>query len=219
MAGEQVRNEKKKETGSQQQVKPGLFIVFEGIDGCGKSTQVELLARKLRRRGKRVLTLSEPTAGQWGQKIRDLARDKNSLSPADELELFIKDRKEDIKYNIRPALQSGQIVILDRYFYSTLAYQGARGLALEEIRARHRKFAVRPDIAFILDVPVSLALKRIASRPVIYKHFEDQDYLQKVRKIFLALKDSECCFLDGCRPPAAISRQIWQILTRKFPEL
>jgi len=197
----------------------GLFIVFEGIDGCGKSTQVELLADKLRRRGKQVVTLSEPTAGRWGQKIRDSARTKGSLSPAEELELFIRDRKEDIKNNIKPALEAGQIVILDRYFYSTLAYQGARGLDMNEIRAKHDKFVIRPDIVFILDVPVSQALKRIAGRPVIYSLFEDPDYLQKVRKNFLKLKDSECYLLDGRQPPEDISRQVWQILTRRFPWL
>ncbi|HOP60015.1 MAG TPA: dTMP kinase [Candidatus Saccharicenans sp.] len=197
----------------------GLFIVFEGIDGCGKSTQVELLADKLRRRGKQVVTLSEPTAGRWGQKIRDSARTKGSLSPAEELELFIRDRKEDIKNNIKPALEAGQIVILDRYFYSTLAYQGARGLDMNEIRAKHDKFVIRPDIVFILDVPVSQALKRIAGRPVIYSLFEDYDYLQKVRKNFLKLKDSECYLLDGRQPPEDISRQVWQILTRRFPWL
>lgn len=197
----------------------GLFIVFEGIDGCGKSTQVELLAKRLRRRGKKVVTLSEPTAGCWGQKIRALALTKGSLSPAKELELFIKDRKEDIKNNIKPALQAGQIVILDRYFYSTLAYQGARGLDMDEIRAKHDKFVIRPDIVFILDVPVSQALKRIASRPVIYGLFEDRDYLKKVRKKFLKLKDPECYLLDGRRPPEAIGRQVWQILIRRFPWL
>jgi dTMP kinase len=121
-----MKRNQKKELLLPSAGKPGLFIVLEGIDGCGKSTQVELLAKRLSRRGKKVVTLSEPTAGRWGQKIREAARHKDSLSPAEELELFIKDRKEDIKNNIKPALESGQIVILDRYFYSTLAYQGAR---------------------------------------------------------------------------------------------
>ncbi len=217
--GPEMKKKQEKEPFFPSARQPGLFIVFEGIDGCGKSTQVELLATRLRRRGEKVITLSEPTAGRWGQKIKEAARQKDSLSPAEELELFIKDRKEDIRNNIKPALESGQIVVLDRYFYSTLAYQGARGLAQDEIRSKHKQFILKPDIVFIIDVPVSLALKRIAGRPVIYRLFEDRYYLQKVRKNFLSLKDPECCFLDGRQPPGVISRQIWRILTRKFPWL
>jgi len=213
------KEQKKRLTLKKPSSARALFIVFEGIDGCGKSTQVELLADKLRRRGKQVVTLSEPTSGRWGKKIRNSARTKGALSPPEELELFIRDRKEDIKNNIKPALEAGQIVILDRYFYSTLAYQGARGLDMNEIRAKHDKFVIKPDIVFILDVPVSQALKRIASRPVIYSLFEDPDYLQKVRKNFLKLKDSECYLLDGRQLPEDISRQVWQILTRRFPWL
>ena len=215
----EMKKKQEKEPFSWPAVKPGLFIVFEGIDGCGKSTQVELLAKRLRRRREKVVTLSEPTAGRWGQKIREAARHQDSLSPAQELELFIKDRKEDIKNNIKPARESGQIVILDRYFYSTLAYQGARGLDPDEIRSKHKQFVLRPNIVFILDVPVTVALKRIASRPVIYRLFEDRYYLQKVRKNFLSLKDPECCLLDGRQPPEVISRRIWRILTRRFPWL
>jgi len=86
--------------------------------------------------------------------------------------------------NIRPALKEGRTVILDRYYYSTLAYQGARGLPLQEIRRRHRRFAIVPDLVLILDVPVSTGLRRIKDRPIIYGHFEEKEYLKKVRKIF-----------------------------------
>lgn len=197
----------------------GLFIVLEGIDGSGKSTQVELLARRLRRRGLEVVTLREPTNGKWGQKIRELSRTSGSVTPEEELELFIRDRKENVIRNIRPALKAGKTVILDRYYYSTLAYQGARGLPLEEILRRHRRFAVVPDLVFILDVPVSTGLRRIKDRPVIYGHFEEKEYLKKVRKIFLSFRDPQCLVVDGRPAPAVIHRKIWSLLLKKFPGL
>ncbi|MDI6699542.1 MAG: dTMP kinase [Candidatus Saccharicenans sp.] len=203
----------------EKQKEKGLFIVFEGIDGSGKSTQVELLARRLRRRGLEVVTLREPTQGKWGQKIRELSRTSGSVSPEKELELFISDRKENVARNIKPALVGGKTVILDRYYYSTLAYQGARGLPLEEIRRRHRRFAVVPDLVFILDVPVSTGLRRIKDRPVIYGHFEEKEYLKKVRKIFLSFRDPECLVVDGRPEATAIHRKIWSLLLKKFPRL
>ncbi|MCR4396070.1 MAG: dTMP kinase [Candidatus Saccharicenans sp.] len=200
-------------------LRQGLFLVIEGIDGSGKSTQVELLARRLRRRGLQVVTLREPTQGKWGRRIRELSKTSGSIRPEEELELFIRDRKENVARNIKPALEAGRTVILDRYFYSTLAYQGARGLPLEEIRRRHQKFALVPDLVFILDVPASTGLRRIKDRPIIYGHFEEKDYLQKVRKIFLSFRDPEVVVVDG-RPPAdVIHRKIWSLLLKKFPQL
>jgi dTMP kinase len=203
----------------EKKFKRGLLIVFEGIDGCGKSTQAEILSKKLQRKGIAVLTLREPSSGNWGTKIRELAREKGSISAKKELELFLKDRKENISQNILPALKSGKIVILDRYYYSTLAYQGAKGIPLEEIRARHRNFLVKPDICFLLDIPVSLGLRRIKDRPVIYHLFEDRDYLKKVRKIFLALNDPEIVIIDGRQPVRKISQKIWATLKKRFPHI
>lgn len=197
----------------------GMFLVMEGIDGSGKSTQVELLADRLRRRGLQVVTLREPTQGKWGRKIRELSRTGGSIKPGEELELFIRDRRENVTRNIKPALEAGKIVILDRYYFSTLAYQGARGLPLEEIRRRHQKFAIVPDLVFILDVPVRTGLSRIKDRPVIYSLFEEKEYLKKVRKIFLSLRDPEVLVVDGRLPAVVVHRKIWSFLLKKFPRL
>lgn len=195
------------------------MIVFEGVDGSGKSTQVELLARKLSKKGLEFVTLREPTKGKWGVKIRELSKSQDSIAPEEELELFVKDRKENVRQNILPALKAGQVVILDRYYYSTLAYQGARGISSEKIRQQHKSFAPRPDIVFILDVPVGLGLRRIIGRPIIYRLFEDRNYLRKVRQIFLHLDDPECVILDGRLPAQEIARKVWRILKDRFPFL
>ena len=91
----------------------GLLIVFEGIDGAGKTTQVRLLDERLRRAGYDVVCLKEPTEGPWGQKLRQLAQHgRQQVSPATELEWFLQDRREDVEHNIQPALARGQIVVL-----------------------------------------------------------------------------------------------------------
>ena len=103
-----------------------MLIVFEGIDGTGKSTQVRLLAQALEERGLTVVTSREPTDGPFGQKLR-LSMITGRLSPEEELALFHEDRRDHVEHLILPALEAGKVVILDRYFFSTMAYQGARG--------------------------------------------------------------------------------------------
>lgn len=105
----------------------GKLIAFEGIDGTGKSTQLKLLATFLRQRGQLVLETKEPTDGPVGQQIRALFHNRKSLSLDEELELFIEDRRMHVLQHILPALEQGAFVLTDRYYYSTAAYQGARG--------------------------------------------------------------------------------------------
>lgn len=105
----------------------GLLIVFEGIDGTGKSTQMSLLARYLREKGFAVIETREPTNGQFGQQIRALYTNRSGVSPEQELELFLADRREHVDNVLTPALQEGKIVLCDRYFLSTAAYQGVIG--------------------------------------------------------------------------------------------
>ena len=125
-------------------IKKGTFIVFEGIDGTGKSTQIKLLANTLVKLGHKVVLTREPTEGVYGQKIRALYQNRSAVSASEELELFIKDRREHIESVIKPALEAGNVVLCDRYFLSTAAYQGGAGCDPETIFARHR-FAPEPD--------------------------------------------------------------------------
>src|SRR4051794_35061604 len=104
----------------------GIFIVVDGIDGAGKTTQVQLIGDALEAAGEVVVRSKEPTNGPWGQKLRASAA--NGRLPLDaELRAFVEDRKEHVASVIRPAMDDGKIVIVDRYFYSTIAYQGSRG--------------------------------------------------------------------------------------------
>ena len=165
-----------------------MLIAVEGIDGSGKTTIVRFLEQELKKRGYDVATFKEPTGSEWGKKIRQAFRDR-SLKPEDELELFLKDREWNVKHNILPALKAGKIVIMDRYYYSTIAYQGALGIDLNYIRQLNEKFP-KPDLVIILDINPETALKRIKKRGDKPNRFEDVEYLKKVREIFLSLKDN-----------------------------
>ncbi|WP_035614343.1 dTMP kinase [Haloferula sp. BvORR071] len=166
----------------------GLFIVLEGIDGTGKSTQTQLLAEWFRTQGREVVASREPTDGPWGRQIRATAA-TGRLSPDEELELFLKDRRQHVEELISPALAAGKVVILDRYYFSTMAYQGSRGFDPLAIRAKNEAFAPKPDLLMILDLDVDTALSRIGARGDTANEFEKRDSLARCREIFLALKE------------------------------
>ncbi len=166
----------------------GRLIVFEGIDGTGKSTQLRLLWHYLEARGNRVVATREPTDGAYGRKIRSLYRSRSTLSPEEELALFINDRCEHVTSVLAPALADGRIVLCDRYFLSTAAYQGAVGLDPELIIARNG-FAPPPDLALIFELEPQEAVRRITEhRGELPNDFEQLDYLQKVDTVFRSMR-------------------------------
>ena len=174
-------------------MKNSLFIVIEGIDGSGKSEIVKMLHNYLFSRSKkyRILTTREPTNGTYGSRIRQMLRDEKDpkSSKSRLMELFIKDRDEHLNKSILPFLsnsseQEVNIVICDRYYYSTIAFQGAQGLDIKGIIAENKKFT-KPDIAFILDVEPSIALERIKSREK--EKFEQLSFMKNIRENFLRL--------------------------------
>jgi len=166
----------------------GKLIVIEGIDGTGKSTQAAMMADALRKEGHEVIQSFEPTNGTWGSKLRESAT-TGRLSIEEELDYFIRDRREHVEQVITPTIHGGGIVILDRYYFSTMAYQGARGIDPTEIRVQNEAFAPRPDILIILDLPVDIALERIGVRDGEANEFEKRESLQFCRDLFLSLKD------------------------------
>jgi dTMP kinase len=163
-----------------------MFIVIEGIDGTGKSTQAQQLAGWLREQGREVIVDYEPTLGVHGKKLRD-SFVNGRLAPEEELELFLADRHEHVEQVIAPALAAGKTVILDRYYFSNMAYQGAIGFDPAEIRRQNEAFAPVPDLLFILDLDVDTALSRIGGRGDTANEFEKRENLERCREIFLSL--------------------------------
>ena len=163
----------------------GLLIVFEGIDGSGKSTQCRMLADLLNKKGIANISLAEPTRGKWGMKIRQLlTKGRNGISSNEELEWFMNDRREDVKQNIEPALKAGKVVLMDRYYFSTAAYQGALGFDPEKIRVDNERFAPIPDRVLIFYNSPEKSLERIESSREEKSAFEKRDYLIEVQTIF-----------------------------------
>lgn len=165
----------------------GKLIVIEGIDGTGKSTQAQRLGAWLTTLGREVILSREPTNGPWGKKLRD-SMTTGRLAPEDEMECFLNDRREHVRDLIAPSLAAGKIVILDRYYFSNMAYQGARGFDPQDIRRENEAFAPVPDLLLIMDLSVGAALARIGARGDIANEFEKRENLVRCREIFLSLQ-------------------------------
>jgi len=191
-------------------LREGLFIVFEGLDGAGKTTQIDLLAMALRQEGYTVICLKEPTDGPWGQKIRQSTRQgQRPVDPADELTWFLEDRRQDVEQNIRPALMQGWIVILDRYYFSTMAYQGALGYDPDEIRHCNEAFAPPPHLLFLLEIDPSQGLQRVQQARQL-DGFEQLDYLQQVEAIFTAMNFPYLRRIAASDDIEMVQAYIWQ---------
>jgi dTMP kinase len=163
--------------------------------------------------GEEVVTSKEPTNGPWGRKIRESAA-TGRLPLEEELEAFIQDRTEHVASTISPALKKGAIVILDRYFYSTIAYQGARGAQIEALDEHMRRIAPVPDVVYILDVDPELALSRIRVRDSTPNEFEKVESLREVRSVFKRLLDYDDRLweIDGAAPIELVQRGLLQHL-------
>ena len=174
----------------------GILIAFEGIDGTGKSTQCRMLGEFLNGKGIANISFAEPTKGEWGLKIRHLlSQGRNGVSPEEELEWFLNDRKEDVELNINPALKAGKVVLMDRYYYSTAAYQGALGFDPQKIRKDNEKFAPLPDRVLIFHNSPEKSLQRIEISREKKSAFEKRDYLIDVQNIFKSFSGSTVRFI------------------------
>lgn len=165
-----------------------MFVVFEGIDGAGKTSQVRRLVNEMQEARRFVVKLLEPTHGQYGSEIRTRAQHGPLMTPQEELDLFLKDRRENVEQNILPALAAGKDVVQDRYYYSTAAYQTARpglGLTPASVVDMH-DWAPRPDLVILLDLPVEVSLLRLDKRGSLTV-FEREAFQRLVRAGYLEL--------------------------------
>ncbi len=172
-----------------------MLFVLEGVDGAGKTAVCDQLVDILSNEGHEVVRLREPTnENEWGREIRARSP-KGELTPQEELELFIRDREWNVRNRIQPALESGSLVLMDRYFFATGAYQSAStGLHWKDILRRNREeiSAPEPNIVFILDVPVDIGLRRVSERKgSLNEQFEQYDRLLKVRNAYLEMMEDD----------------------------
>jgi len=212
----------------------GLFITFEGAEGCGKSTQVELLARQLRALGHRVRTLREPGGTPIGEEIRHTlkhSQQNDAMTSEAELLLMNASRAQLVREIIRPALAAGEIVLCDRFFDSTTAYQGyGRELDLKMVKAVI-DIAVgetRPDLTLLLTVPREISELRRAVRqstlPFMRDRIEesDQKFFARVDEGFKAIAAAEqnrVRLVDGSAPMEIVCAKIWEIVRPLVPKV
>jgi dTMP kinase len=205
----------------------GRFITFEGGEGAGKSTQVRILAERLRAAGLEVVATREPGGSPGAEAIRELLvnGDPDRWSAMSETLLMYAARRDHIERTIRPALESGAWVISDRFADSTRAYQGAGGGAPQGLVAALETFVLedtRPDLTLILDLPVELGLERAGLRGGGEARFEAKGvaFHQRLRDGFLAIARAEpnrCVVLDAGQPPETVSDAVWGAVAAHLP--
>lgn len=206
----------------------GCFLTFEGIDGSGKTTQLRLLARALRRRGLPVVVTREPGGTALGERIRRLllGRAGRGMDPATELLLMFAARAEHVARLIRPALARGRVVLCDRFTDASLAYQGyGRGLDLGFIRRLHRDAcgSLEPDLTFVIDIHPRSSVRRARRRNAAARRdesrFERENlaFYQRVRRGYRTLARQEprrVKLIPGEAPPGHIHRQVVALVGR-----
>lgn len=205
------------------------FVTFEGSEGCGKTTQAQRLAARLKRSGIPYLLTREPGGTPIGETIRELlqfAPHNSSMTPEAELFLFEASRSQLVREIIKPALERGTCAIADRFFDSTTVYQGAARKLDQDMVERLNAFAVGdcvPDVTFVLDVDAATAESRMRHpRAPDRMEQEPAEFYERVREGYrqLAAHDAKrIVLIDGSRTADEVENQIWKILASRFPDL
>jgi dTMP kinase len=205
---------------------PGLLITFEGSEGCGKSTQITLLKERLESQGRTVTLLREPGGTELGERIRELlqhSKEGEGMAPEAELLLFAASRAQLVRQLLRPKLEAGQTVILDRFYDSTTVYQGmARGLPMEAVRVIN-DLAVGvtvPQLTLVLDMDAQTARSRIvqSGRPLDRIESQPLAFFEKVRAGYLKLaveNPLRMAVVDAAQTREALAEQIWNLVQQR----
>jgi len=211
---------------------PAVFITFEGIEGSGKSTQLQRVASLLRERGRTVVTTKEPGGTQIADRVRAILLDsKNVIDPIAEVLLFAASRRQNTMEIIRPATERGEVVLCDRYTDSTLAYQGfGRLINLDQLRTLNRWATgdLDPDLTLIFDLPEDVGLTRATKRnsnaTADEGRFEAEDvrFHRRVREGYLALAKENMkryAVIDGNGPIDDVFQRTREVIGQRLPEL
>ena len=206
----------------------GLFITFEGGEGCGKSTQIAALKARLEAMGKTVVQTREPGGTALGESVRNLLQYDDAgqgMSPEAELLLFAASRAQHVRELIVPAIAEGQIVLCDRFLDSTTVYQGvARAIDSKKVDTINQ-FAIgdtNPDLTILIDLPPEIGLARVHARSdgqLDRMEKEAIEFFQAVRQGYLDLAKSEpkrFLVLDGSQSAEELETQIWQKVEATF---
>ena len=204
----------------------GKFIVFEGIDGSGKSTQASLLAARLEERGRRVHRTAEPTTLETGKALREVLSGKKKKTECEIATMFVSDRiahNTDAEYGIFALTERGTDVISDRYYYSNLAYQG-QSTDYGWVKAMNTKCPMikRPDVCIYLDLLPAQSLERISARSTAREIYESEEKLTSVRAAFLSAiedlrADGETILVfDAYKDIEALSDEIFSAIAELF---
>ncbi len=199
-----------KHQGEANMGKKGIFLVIEGLDGSGKTTQATLLAEKFFR-AYNVLLTAEPSRGKIGSFIRESCLYEQERLPTEaEALLFAADRIEHMQTELKPALDEGRLVICDRYIYSSLAYQGSAGLSLDWIKTINAR-ALQPDICIFIDVPPEKVIERLQRKKSVMETLETQ---QKVREVYMKyVEKGELVRVDGDKEKEQVAEDLYKTVS------
>lgn len=203
----------------------GLFITFEGADGCGKTTQIKLAAKYLQQHGYDIVLTREPGSPGLGQKIREILLNcDDEVSDKCESFLFLADRAQNIDTIVKPSTQQGKIVLCDRHTDSTIAYQGwGRGLDLNKIETLNNLATggIKPDLTLVFDVDIQTSMQRVGSQKDRMES-SGTEFFNRVRNGYLEIAKKEperVKVIDATKSVEEIQKEVIEIIIQKIKNL